>query len=334
MEILPTETQRPAEGQVATLNRMPGRSSIFFGRDGLRAGWSILLYVVLLVGLGFLANLEIHWFVSRFHLSTPGKKVGEVHPPLMIWAEANILLVVVVATAFMAWLERRRVAFYGLIGIGRVRQFLIGMVSGFGFLSLLVGILVATHHLYLSREHAPLGQTFGYAAAWALCFFLVGMTEELMLRGYLLFTLARGIWFWPAAFVLAALFGFLHKGNPGESPVGLLAAALIALVFSLSLWRLGHLWWAIGFHTAWDWAESYFYGTADSGTVSYGRLMHAHPSGSLLLSGGATGPEGSAWILLIVILAALFVWATQPYRGIQLHRGPVDVAASSERQIV
>jgi uncharacterized protein len=118
---------------------------------------------------------------------------------------------------------------------------------------------------------------------------------------------------------LAAVFGFMHKSNSGESPFGLVAAALIALVFSLSLWRLGHLWWAIGFHTAWDWAESFFYGTPDSGTVSAGRLMQAHPSGAVLLSGGATGPEGSVWIVLVVVLAAVFVWMTQPDHGIRLN---------------
>jgi hypothetical protein len=93
---------------------------------------------------------------------------------------------------------------------------------------------------------------------------------------------------------------------------------MIALVFSLSLWRLGHLWWAIGFHMSWDWAESYFYGTPDSGAVSVGRLMEAHPHGALLLSGGATGPEGSVWAGVIILLAAILVWTTQPYRGIQI----------------
>ena len=294
----------------------PGRSSILFGPHGLRAGWSILLYVGVLMSLMFLAGFELRWFALRLHQHMPSNG-GDFHPALAIVSEAITLLAVVLATALMARLEQRRVAFYGLAGFDRVRQFFIGIVCGFIFLSLLIGILLATHHLELSQTHMPVGQLLGYAAAWGLCFLLVGMTEEFLLRGYLLFTLARGIRFWPAAFVLAILFGALHKGNSGESPFGLVAAALIALVFSLSLWRLGHLWWAIGFHMAWDWAESFFYGTPDSGTVSTGRMMHAHPMGSLLLSGGATGPEGSIWVALVILLAALFVWKTQPNRGIQ-----------------
>ena len=186
------------------------------------------------------------------------------------------------------------------------------------FLSLLVGILIGTHHLTLTQSHMTLGWSLRYAAAWALAFFLVGMTEEFMLRGYLLYTLARGIRFWPAAVLLAILFGALHKGNPGEGPFGLVAAALIALVFSLSLWRLRTS--LVG-----DWisyvlglAESYFYGTPDSGGVSAGRLMEAHAHGATLISGGATGPEGSVWCGLVIVLAAILVWMTQPYRGIEL----------------
>ena len=291
------------------------RSPIFYGPDELRAGWSVLLYIGVLESLLFLAAFELGWFTVHLHQKVRG---GEFHPSIAIAMEATTLLAVVLATALMARLEGRRAVFYGLVGSDRLRQFFIGIASGFAFLSLLVGILVATHHLELSRSHVPMGRSIAYAAAWGLCFSLTGMKEELMFRGYPLFTLTRGMRFWPGAIVLAALFGWQHSGNPGESPFGLVAAALIALVFSLSLWRLGHLWWAIGFHMAWDWAESFFYGTADSGTVSAGRMMHAHPMGNLLLSGGTTGPEGSAWVVLVVVLAALFVWFTQPYRGIRL----------------
>ncbi len=319
MEILPPASpdNLPEAGPPQFAAFTPGRSPVFFGPRGLRAGWSILLYVGLLFSLMYLGGFELSWFAQHLHQDVPGRGGGDFHPALAIVSESITLLAVVLATAAMALVEQKRVGDYGLAGFNRARQFLVGLVCGFVFLSLLIGILLATHHLALSKTHLPVGRLLGYAAAWGLCFLLVGMTEEFMLRGYLLFTLARGIRFWPAAFVLAALFGLMHKANPGESPFGLTAVAMIALVFSLSLWRLGHLWWAIGFHASWDWAESFFYGTADSGTVSVGRLMTAHPLGSVLQSGGATGPEGSVWVAFVLLLAALFVWKTQPNRGSQ-----------------
>lgn len=292
------------------------RHMILYGPHGLRAGWRILLYVDALLLLLFLAGVEPRWFIHLLHPNLRSQASEELYPSLAIFGEAMSLLAVVLATTGMALLEQRHVLDYGLAGVDRIRQFIIGLASGFVFLSLLIGILVATHHLQLRRSSLPVSHTLSYATAWGLCFLLVGMTEEFMLRGYLLFTLARGIRFWPAAFVLAAIFGLLHTGNSGETLFGLVAVALVALVFSLSLWRLGHLWWAIGFHASWDWAESFFYGTADSGTVSVGRLMRAHPVGSVLLSGGTTGPEGSVWVVLVLALAALFVWKTQPSRSV------------------
>ena len=320
MEVLPPDSpvniSEPVAPQIAPAP--PPRSTVLYGPNGLRAGWSIVIYVAVLIALLFLVGLELHWLTPHLPASMRATPGSGFHPAIAILSEASALIAVLLATAGMARLEHRYTACYGLAGVDRARQFLVGLVCGFVFLSLLVGILVATHHLTLTQSHMTLGWSLRYAAAWGLAFFLVGMTEEFMLRGYLLYTLARGIRFWPAAIVLAILFGALHKGNPGESPFGLVAAALIALVFSLSLWRLGHLWWAIGFHMSWDWAESYFYGTPDSGGVSAGRLMEAHAHGAKLLSGGATGPEGSVWCGLIILLAAILVWTTQPNRGVQL----------------
>jgi hypothetical protein len=321
MEVLPPDRSDDIPESTQPLPPVPPpRSTVLYGPNGLRAGWSLVIYVAVLIALLFLVGLEMHWLEPHVPASMRGAHGSGFHPAITILSEASALIAVLLATAGMARLEHRRTADYGLAGSDRLRQFLIGLACGFAFLSLLVGILIATHQLTLTQSHMTLAWSLRYAAAWGLAFFLVAMTEEFMLRGYLLYTLARGIRFWPAAIVLAVLFGALHKGNPGESPFGLVAAAMIALVFSLSLWRLGHLWWAIGFHMSWDWAESYFYGTPDSGGVSAGRLMVAHAHGAKLLSGGATGPEGSVWCGLVILLAAILVWTTQPNRGIQLFK--------------
>jgi membrane protease YdiL (CAAX protease family) len=103
-----------------------------------------------------------------------------------------------------------------------------------------------------------------------------------------------------------------HKGNPGESPIGLLSAGLAGMVFCLSLWRTGSLWWAIGFHTSWDWAQSFVYGVADSGLMTQHHLMATHPVGRPILSGGTTGPEGSVMILGAFVLIMLIIFFTLP----------------------
>jgi hypothetical protein len=54
-------------------------------------------------------------------------------------------------------------------------------------------------------------------------------------------------------------------------------------VFCLSLWYTKSLWWAVGFHAGWDWSQSFFYGTSDSGLLVKGHLFASHASGSSAL---------------------------------------------------
>jgi hypothetical protein len=118
--------------------------------------------------------------------------------------------------------------------------------------------------------------------------------------------------FWNAAWLTSTLFGAGHTGNNGENWIGIFAAAFIGFVFCVSIWVTGSAWWAIGCHAAWDWAETYFYGTADSGFVAPGHLLSTSPSGNPLWSGGTDGPEGSLLIIPIVLL--LLAWLVIIYR--------------------
>src|SRR5207237_1715995 len=129
--------------------------------------------------------------------------------------------------------------------------------------------------------------------------------EDFRSRGYLQVTLTRAIGFWPAAVLLSCEFGWSHRLNAGEQWPGLLAAAFIGFFFCLTLRRTGSLWFAIGFHAAWDWGETFFYGTADSGLVAPGHMFNSTLQGPAWLSGGSVGPEGS--VLLFVVVAILWL---------------------------
>ena len=118
--------------------------------------------------------------------------------------------------------------------------------------------------------------------------------------------------FWTSAVILSFLFSLAHAKNPGESPIGLLAVVLFALVFCLSLWRTGSLWWAIGFHASWDWSQSFLCGVADSGHMAQHHLLATHPIGKAILSGGATGPEGSIFVVAILGLTSVTIFLALP----------------------
>jgi uncharacterized protein len=288
---------------------------IFTGSNGIRAGWSILLFVAIFGAVVFGLARILH------HIVGPNPQKSLLSLKLIYVTEGAQLFALLVAVAVMAAIERRSILSFGLQGTFRVARFTGGLACGFAAVSAIVFMLVQMHALTLDAPSAMDSTMWFHALAWVGGFLLVALCEESLLRGYLQYTFSRGIGFWWGALLLSLLFGGLHGVNPGETPVGLFTAGATGLVLCLSLWYTGSLWWAIGFHAAWDFGESYFYGTFDSGTLVDTRLMTAHPVGNALISGGSTGPEGSLLIVPMLIVMALLMWMWWGRRGAPAFKG-------------
>jgi membrane protease YdiL (CAAX protease family) len=316
----------------------PALRRIFVGKDGLRAGWSLLIFIAIMAVL--LASA--HFIAIRIHPPNPNaKKMSEISIAFGLINEAVPFLFVLLASWIMSKIEGRPNSVYGLGGSRKLPQFFAGLVWGVTCLSLLVVTLLKTGLLVIDNRLLFGSAILRYGAIWLLGFLLVGLLEEYLTRGYLQYTLTRGLagvyqWifktrhskvlgFWTSAIIFSILFGLGHESNPGESPIGLLAAGLAAMVFCFSLWRTGSLWWAIGFHASWDWAQSFLYGVADSGLMVQHHLLATHPVGKPILSGGATGPEGSIFVLAILTLVSLIILFTLPQ--VQHRNAPESIAA-------
>ncbi len=291
-----------------TYNRKPRAllQWIFVGQEGLRPGWGCFAFVLLLLGISRFVQ-----FISRqLAHGSLARPQGPLKPGFLIAGELASVVVIFAVTLIMARLDRRPLASYGLGGRTITGHLGFGLAAGFAAISTLVGVLWVSHLIVLYPAGLSGSKTAEYGIAWGAGFSLVAVSEELLLRGYLLWTLARGIGFGWAALLLSMSFGLLHGSNPGETPVGLFSAAAVGLLFCLSIWYTRSLWWAVGFHAAWDWGESFFWGTSDSGMVVKGHLFNEQPGGSPLLSGGATGPEGSLLVFPVLLVCALliFMW--------------------------
>jgi uncharacterized protein len=161
-------------------------------------------------------------------------------------------------------------------------------------------------------------------ARWLLAFLLVGFAEEYLLRGYMLYTLADGIGFWPATIVLGVLFGLGHAGNPGETRIGVLATVVFAIFASVTLRLTGSLWLAVGAHAGWDWGQSFFYGVSDSGLVAQGHFLNPSFHGPVWLTGGTVGPEGSIVTLIlwsVMMLLFYFVYRKRKQQPMLIEAG-------------
>jgi hypothetical protein len=291
----PNDAGAPASPGFAVATEPSYAHTVFLGSGGLRPGWGFLFY--------WLMFFPLQWLAVELARSRDFGASG-------LWAqmleEAGSLAAALIPALVLMRIERRPWTRYGLPGkqaLGRL--FWIGAMWGFGGISLLMLALYGLHIFSFGHVVLHAARIARFAAFWALMFLLVGLFEEFLLRGYSQFTLTRGIGFWPAALVLSCMFGLIHLRNDGEQWRGLLAVAFIGLFFCLTLRRTGSLWFAVGFHAAWDWGETFFYSVPDSGMVAPGHLLSSSLRGSEWLSGGSVGPEGS--VLCFVIIAMVWV---------------------------
>ncbi len=271
----------------------------FFDANGLRAGWRVALFILLAFTIGSAMR-----FVLRLvfpHPIAPGLEPASIFASRLLGSATLVL-----ATLIMAMIERKPFAAFGLpVRSAFGRLFWAGSAWGFGALTFLLVLLRIFHSFDFGTAGLTSNAAVRYGAAWLVAFLMVGFFEEFLFRGYVLITLASGIGFWPAATVLSLLFGYAHSGNSGESWVGLTAVVVVGLFFCLTVRRTGNLWWVVGFHMAFDWAETFFYGVPDSGMVATGHLLNSHLQGNKWISGGTVGPEGSVLIFVVLGLTAL-----------------------------
>lgn len=289
----------------ATPSSSTSARSAFLGPDGLRAGWRLLIFLTIVFVLFALFNV-----VARPLARAMGTEFSATN---VIMEELFLFAIVAIASAVMGRLEGRSFGDYGLPARGFLGgNFWIGAVWGFAMLSVIVAMMLATHSYRIDGLAISPANVVRYGLLWALAFLMVGLFEEFSFRGYLLFTLTSGLGFWPAAVISCLLFAGGHLGNPGESLVGVAEIVLIAIFLCLALRRTGNLWFAIGWHMSFDWGESFFYSTPNSGIQATGHMLKASLMGSKWLSGGSVGPEASVFDLIVTIAGILLLAKLYP----------------------
>jgi membrane protease YdiL (CAAX protease family) len=222
--------------------------------------------------------------------------------------KAMLAFFIALATWIVSRMEKRPLADYGIpVGQAFGKRFWEGMLWGFAMLSAILVVLRISGHFQIDSVALSGGAVVRPALGWGATFLAVALHEELAFRGYWLFVMARRWRFWKAALFLSAIFGVAHLGNHGENVLGILQVVGIGLLFCLMIRRTGTLWFAIGFHAAWDWAETFFYGTPDSGLLGVGRLLNSSVRGPNWLTGGSAGPEGSILAMVILAVCAVLV---------------------------
>ena len=223
-------------------------------------------------------------------------------------SKAIIAFFVVLSTWILSRMEKRPLDDYGIPPFQAFgKRFWEGAGWGFAMLSTILLVLHLSGHFQVDSLALTGSSVAWCALEWAVTFLAVSLSEEFAFRGYWLFSFSRRLRFWPAALFISVVFGGAHLANHGENALGIVQVVVTGLFLCLTVRRTGTLWFAVGFHAAWDWAETFFYGTPDSGLLGAGRFLNSSVHGPDWLTGGEAGPEGSIIALFVLFLCALLI---------------------------
>lgn len=220
------------------------------------------------------------------------------------------------------FLDRRRLRDFGLALDGRWwRDLLAGSVLGAALISVVVGVLLAGGWADVTGTLvAPAGANPAALVGLVLVAVLgIGISEELLIRGYQLTNLAEGLrgglgprgGLLAAVLVTAVIFGVLHGLNPDADVLSTVNLVVAGVFFGLAYTLTGRLALPIGTHVTWNLFLGPVFGFPVSGMeLSSASLVATEPVGPELLTGGAFGPEGGLVGLAAPLLGivALLAW--------------------------
>ncbi|CAN5561978.1 type II CAAX endopeptidase family protein [soil metagenome] len=298
----------------------------------LRAGWRIAIHFVLWVYTPALLKYAVgDWVASG--LPTAFQAADRIRDLLVEFALR--LPAILMSTWLMVyWVDHRSV---GDLGFHWSRQWWLDL--GFGLIlgAILMGLIfwlewlngwIKITNLF---EQAQITLPFPLTIlAPLLVFLVVGITEELLARGYQLRNLAEGFnfpWLGTHGAVIAAwlvsslLFGLLHVNNPHSSWGSTAALMILGLFFGLGYVLTGNLAISIGLHITWNFFQGSILGFPVSGR-DFGNItiIAFQQGGPDLWTGGAFGPEAGLIGLVAIVLGcgAILLWVRWQYGKVSL----------------
>ena len=284
---------------------------IFIGSDGkLRAIWRAAIYYAAGTWLVFsLVYRALALIAESAHLA-PGLTAANT----ALSESANFLTALICTGAFALY-ERRRVDSYGLPVNRAFRwQTLEGAAAGVIMAGAVALGMITLGGMQIKGLASSGGALAFFALAWLGANVCVGIAEEFWFRSYLQQTLWKSIGFWPATTVIALIFTAEHYFfKQGENVWDVITLVSLSMLLSYTMLRTGALWFAVGFHIAFDYMQLFVIGTPNGSQFPVGRLLDVRFNGPAWLTGGVLGTEAS--FLMYPAIALLWLYVLWRYRA-------------------
>lgn len=190
------------------------------------------------------------------------------------------------------------------------------LLAGLGVAVLLYAVGFGTSLLMGTVEIASVEWVPRDLLGTLLFFLLVAVTEEVMLRGFVLGRmLSEGMNRFVALFLSSALFSAMHLFNPNFALLPFVNILLAGCLLGASFLYTRNLCFPVVLHWFWNWLQGPVLGYEVSGMDSGETLLTLRLTGSDLLTGGSFGFEGSLLCTVLLVVGTLAIVAYYERRG-------------------
>lgn len=209
------------------------------------------------------------------------------------------LLMIGVYLLLVRWLEKRPVA---ELSLKRAPQ----LVGGIVLAVVLFCVVYAVYFGLGAASWKGYGTTAGLLMMATIAL-LSGVCEELTMRGGVYRIMEDMFGSGVALAFSGLLFGAMHLGNPHASLLAAFAIAIEAGILLAAAYAVTrNLWFPIGIHMGWNFAEGGIFGASVSGGKPLKGLFDIPLHGPDWLTGGGFGPEASVVPMVICTLAGIY----------------------------
>lgn len=213
-------------------------------------------------------------------------------------------LVIVTSIVYCVKFEKRPITSMGVRKKDIAKEYLIGMGIGAGMfaLSYLFAYLCGAVTISVNSYISP------FIILFFLGFVIQGASEEFLVRGYYMISLARDTTI-PVAIGLSSIFfGLLHIANAGFTFIAFINIVLMGIFLGIYVFKRGDIWGACAIHSTWNFVQGNIFGARVSGIIiDKSVFVTTYNEDLSFISGGSFGLEGSLCVTLILLVSILLV---------------------------
>jgi hypothetical protein len=217
------------------------------------------------------------------------------------------VLATVIVIIYCRFIEKRSLYSMGFNRKNAVGQYFTGLLVGFVMISTSLAISWASGSMKFNGFSS--GSNIGLLLCFLSGFVLQGMSEEVILRGYFMVSVAAKNSILLAVISNSIIFSVLHLLNPGISVIGILNLLLFGVFASVYTLKMNSIWGICAIHSIWNYAQGNLFGIKVSGMDTGVSVLSFLPTGSsTLINGGAFGLEGGLAVTIVLVLSTLITF--------------------------